>query len=399
MADQLAPVPATFGDAISERMASAHVDLAARWLDDLRQIIAVPPREVFPTASLLDHIPGLIRHIAEALRAEGGTAMVANTEVVAKAQELGELRFSQRATVHQILREYRLLSEVLTGFVADQLESLGDGVPALEVLQVSVRLQESLHVLMQTTVDTFVARYADTIAGQTARLEGFNKTVSHELRQPLGAIRSAVELIRGDDGSLASEARARCLDVIARNSQRMATLTTTLLTLSSLDVDSLQVQEADLGQIANDVCDQLADMAASRQVVLRPAVPAIRVNTDVARLELVLINLISNAVKYSDPKKTERVVDVIATDATDEVRVSVVDNGLGIPKDLRNRVFEGFVRAHATRDRELGTDGVGLGLAIVAECVRHLGATLNVESDDGRGTSVHVILPKTVVRA
>jgi signal transduction histidine kinase len=68
---------------------------------------------------------------------------------------------------------------------------------------------------------------------------------------------------------------------------------------------------------------------------------------------------------------------------------------LGIPQDHLGRVFEGFYRAHAARDRELDADGIGLGLAIVAECARHLNATLHIDSEEGRGTTLSVHLPAT----
>jgi signal transduction histidine kinase len=365
---------------------------AARWLRRLRELLPVPATAVFPTASLLDHIPDLIEQIAEGLASPGDHPLVANTSVIAKAQELGELRYRQQASVHQLLREYRLLAEVLSDFVGEEVMRLRLDAHASESLAVAARLHDAVFVLMQHTVDTFVARYAATVANQTARLEGFNRMVTHELRQPLGTIRSAAVLLGRPDVS--QEVHARGLEIIESNSRRMATLTTRLLTLSSLEVDSLQTQEVDLAMLVNDSIGQLAEMAASRQVSVAALVPPVRIVTDVARIDLILVNLVSNAIKYSDPGKERRSVEIRAVEDGEYVLLSVVDNGVGIPAEDIDRVFDGFYRAHSARDGELGADGLGLGLAIVAECARHIGASLGVRSDVSTGTTFTVRVPR-----
>src|SRR5262245_20201538 len=101
-------------------MRAAHVELASRWLQRLHALLPVPLTAVFPSASLLDHIPDLIEHLADDIASNAEQALIANTAVIAKAQELGELRYGQHASVHQLLREYRLLAEVLSEFIAEK---------------------------------------------------------------------------------------------------------------------------------------------------------------------------------------------------------------------------------------------------------------------------------------
>jgi len=98
-----------FGDLIAERMGAEHRTLAARWFERLLDVIPVDAREVFPTESLLDHIPALILEISAYLRAPEDAAIAANTAILDKARELGALRHTQRASLHQVLREYQLL--------------------------------------------------------------------------------------------------------------------------------------------------------------------------------------------------------------------------------------------------------------------------------------------------
>jgi signal transduction histidine kinase len=131
-------------------------------------------------------------------------------------------------------------------------------------------------------------------------------------------------------------------------------------------------------------------------VEIRIAEPLPVLVVDVARLELILVNLISNGIKYSDPTKTDRFVYVesVPCDEATLACVAVRDNGLGIPQESLSTVFRRFVRAHANRDSELGVRGSGLGLAIAAECAEAVGGAIRVESTVGQGTSFLVTLPR-----
>jgi signal transduction histidine kinase len=123
---------------------------------------------------------------------------------------------------------------------------------------------------------------------------------------------------------------------------------------------------------------------------------------DPARLELVLLNLVANAIKYSDPEKGEsfvevaharRQVDAALPDQPDTFTLSVRDNGLGIAEADQPAIFDRFFRAHAHRDQELGVTGTGLGLAIVIDCVQALGGAIRCESRTGEGTTFFITLP------
>jgi signal transduction histidine kinase len=302
-----------YGDLIAERMRGAHAAIATRWLERLRALLPVESNDIFPTDHLLDHIPGLIRELAEFVRVPEAESFAANTAVLAKARELGQLRYEQQASVHQLLQEYRLLGAILSSFVKEQVALLGIPPNARETLDVLTRLQEGVGVLLQITVDTFVAEYDETIARQTARLENFSRMVSHELRQPLGALQYAGHLLQSNPA--ASEAqRDRCVSVINRNVTHLIDLTGKLETLCRLTdrADDAHRQEVDVTKLAGEVARQLREMADAREVQVRLAPDLPTATLDVARVELILINLVSNAIKYSDPSKAERVVDVAA---------------------------------------------------------------------------------------
>ena len=377
-------------------MSEAHESLAARWLDRLNELLPVTAGEVFPTGALLDHIPSLIREIAAYLKDLEVDEFAANTFVLDKARELGELRYEQRASVHQLLREYRVLSAILVTFVEEETTRL-DVIAPSEVIAVLRRLSQAVAVLQQTTVETFIAKYTAQIADQTRRLENFNRMVSHELRQPIGALQFAVKLAEASDEAVA---RAGYREVIDRNLTRLVRLTDQLAMMSRLktSTDTAQTQRLPLSLVAREVARQLRDMAERRDVEIRVSESLPIIEVDVAAVELILVNLISNAIKYSDPSKPERIVQVLGEAAPDAWSIVVEDNGMGIAPEHLPHVFERAYRAHAERDEELGTDGFGLGLAIVSDCVKDLGGEITVESRPGEGASFKVGLPRPSAR-
>jgi signal transduction histidine kinase len=108
---------------------------------------------------------------------------------------------------------------------------------------------------------------------------------------------------------------------------------------------------------------------------------------DLGRLELALVNLISNAVKYCDPDKPRRLVEITARRLENGAcEICVRDNGIGIPADRISRIFRRFTRAHSDRADFESVTGVGLGLAIVDDCVNAMDGTITVESIEGTGT-------------
>ena len=126
-------------------------------------------------------------------------------------------------------------------------------------------------------------------------------------------------------------------------------------------------------------------MAAERGVEIVVLEPIPDVQVDATRVELALINLIGNAVKYSDPNEGHRWVRIGVQRQEDGYwRISVSDNGMGIPEEMQELVFEQFVRAHPEV-----ADGTGLGLAIVRTAIEQMGGRIWLESEHGTGTTVH----------
>ena len=127
-------------------------------------------------------------------------------------------------------------------------------------------------------------------------------------------------------------------------------------------------------------------MAGEREVRIEVREPIPDVQVDATRVELALINLIGNAIKYSDPEEDDRWVRVgVQRQEDGHWRISVSDNGLGIPEEMQALVFEQFVRAHPEV-----ADGTGLGLSIVRTAVEQIGGRIWLESENGTGTAFHL---------
>jgi signal transduction histidine kinase len=387
-----------YADVVSRRVAAERLPLAERWLERLNELLLVDTNEVFPSEKLVDHIPTLIAEIATYLRAPADEEIAANAAVIDKARELGVLRHEQRASVHQLLREYELLEELLETFVVDETAHLGLQPTAQECFDVLQRMTRATRTLMRTTVDTFVSEYTTTIQERNERIRSFNRMASHELRSPIGTLLFAAALLEKDVVQSDPQRLKRVATTISSNVERLSQLVTNLERLTRLTetLDVPSQQETDLQTLATDVARQLGEMAASRGVAIRiePSLPALFI--DAARLELVILNLVSNAIKYCDPDKPDRFVAIgpFNGESGDGIcAIAVRDNGLGIPDGDEVAIFERFVRAHSHLDPKLGVSGTGLGLAIVAECVRELGGSIECASRLGKGSTFVVRLP------
>jgi signal transduction histidine kinase len=380
------------GEAIQARQR----ELSLTWLERLVALLPVEVNSVFTSNELLDHIPTLIAEIGKYVAAPESGDIAANTVVTEHARALGQLRHRQQASVHQVLREYDLLAELLAEHLDERAASMPSPPESRDCLEATRRVGRAVRVLMQVTVATFIAEYSDTITGQAARITRFNQALSHELRNVLGTIHYAAGVLASSSPAAAA-ARERVTATLTRNTDRALQIVRSLERLPSsgvLATGSPSEQLIDLGELVDEVFRQLREMAEARSVALRSIGPFPRIYVDTGRLELVLVNLVANAVKYSDPRKTARYVEVTADTRAESYEIRVADNGVGIPAVAIGKIFERFQRAHEHLDATLGIEGSGLGLAIVEECIGSLAGEIVVESDEGVGATFTIKLPK-----
>jgi len=215
-------------------------------------------------------------------------------------------------------------------------------------------------------------------------------TVSHELRTPLTAIRGTVDLLDGGDAGSLSEVQARLVNLLRANADRLRLIVDDLLDIGALDGGRVEfdLDDADVLEIARRAVDEVAAQAAAAgvSVSLRGEGSAMAI-VDAQRIRQVLDNLVQNAVKFT-PRGGQ--VEVSIRPRAARIEIVVRDNGIGIPPDEVERVFEKFYR---TRRGEHVARGTGLGLPIARSIVELHGGTLRAESDGQSGTVMRAEIP------
>jgi two-component system phosphate regulon sensor histidine kinase PhoR len=217
----------------------------------------------------------------------------------------------------------------------------------------------------------------------------FAANVSHELRTPLTAIQGFAETLL--DGAYSEpEAARRFAEIIHREAQRLNSLIEDVLKLSQIESGkTAMVRKAvAIERLVSDVLERLGEKARDHKIKKKLAAHLHPVAGDPGLLAQALLNLLDNAVKYTQAGGT---ITISAEQTDGFVHLKVADNGIGIPAEARERIFERFYRVDRARSRLFG--GTGLGLAIVKHIVETHSGRIELRSEEGKGTSVSMFLP------
>jgi two-component system phosphate regulon sensor histidine kinase PhoR len=211
--------------------------------------------------------------------------------------------------------------------------------------------------------------------------------VSHELRTPLTAIKGYAETLRKEVDATPGK---KYVEIIERNTNRLINIVNDLLLLSRLEEKpALELEDIDIRDFLENVIkifdQRLRDKRLSLVVDVEENLPTIK--ADSFKLEQMLVNLLDNAIKYTDHGE----IAISAGVQENRVRIQVRDTGIGIPKENIPRIFERFYVVDKSRSRKSG--GTGLGLSIVKHIVFLHQGTIGIESIPGEGTTVTVMLP------
>jgi len=222
----------------------------------------------------------------------------------------------------------------------------------------------------------------------------FAANVSHELRTPITNIMGYVETLR-DVGMDDREQTRKFLDIVHRNTERLAFIVEDLLSLARLERpearENLARELTPVRPIIEATIAQFEAARAEKNIRIEVdalAPPSLQAMVDAQFIEQALGNLLSNAIKYSPANTT---VKIRARLVSGEIELAVIDQGPGIAREHLPRLFERFYRVDRARSREMG--GTGLGLAIVKHIALVHGGRVEVESEQGKGSTFRLVLP------
>lgn len=218
----------------------------------------------------------------------------------------------------------------------------------------------------------------------------FIANVSHDFRSPLTSIKGYLEAMV--DGVIPPESQEKYLHIVIGETERLANLTQSMLSLNSLDEArlGLELSDFDMAVLVRSVCETFEGICSKRGITFELifAAPSYTVRADYGRINQALHNLIDNAIKFSDEKSSIR---IRLQDVGEKLSVSIKDFGCGIPKEDLGKIWTRFYKSDASRGKD--KKGTGLGLSITREIIMAHGETIDVASTPGSGTEFIFRLP------
>jgi signal transduction histidine kinase len=271
------------------------------------------------------------------------------------------------------IRPMRELAEVMDRFGRGDRDARAEPHGAAELREMGRRFNELATAIVQRR-EVMIA---------------FLGGVAHDLRNPLSALKLTVGLIRPDRPLPPEDVMRRTIDRIGHQISGMDRMIGDFLEMARIEGGRLElrVEEHDARTFVTEVVELFEGISPGRSLVASVPPEPVPIRADRLRIEQVLTNLVSNALKYSEPDSP---VEVELTGAPGEVRLRVTDRGIGIRPDDLPRLFEPFRRVGLSKER---IPGVGLGLFVVRRIVEAHGGRIEVQSVVGEGSTFRVVLP------
>lgn len=360
-------------------------ELTRAWLDRLIERLNMQPRRIFPSETLLNHIPEVLKAISSYLCSGGdlGAERLVRDELT----KLARLRREQGYDIDEIVAEFEILGDILYSALREEAQGFNRKVPPDYAIEVAERLWRALMVITAITASTFREEGFRDRRERARLLGSFGRDLAHELRNRLHTAEVAVQLLSND--RLNPEAREKTFRTLQNTLRRIKGVADDVhaLAIAQGSEETAQGRRLSLRELLQETVEELEGIAIERGVRIEVQEPIPDVQVDATRVELALVNLIGNAVKYCDASESDRWVRVSVQREEDDQgfwRVAVSDNGVGIPDNMQTLVFDQFVRAHPDV-----ADGTGLGLAIAREAVEQMGGRIWLESQPGEGTTFY----------
>ncbi len=298
------------------------------------------------------------------------------------------------ARVEELLRENRQLRDELKSKAAIAARAMATFQQRALLMEITRQQNEDLDRLASelARAKKLEEERAREIESAARLKSEFLANFSHEIRTPLNAITGYCDLLLRDEGSRLTPHGRRDLSVIKSNARTLLALINDILDLSKIEAGRTEVvkETVDLKELADECLASVREVIKNKEVVLAADIGPQKVFSDPLKLRQVMLNLLSNAAKFTDAGEI-----VVTAEAQGSTLLLVVeDTGAGIPEDQLPFIFDKFRQVDGSSRRRVG--GTGLGLAIVKEVTQILGGTVSVTSTLGRGSRFTVTLPGAI---
>lgn len=346
------------------------------WESNVRRDVHLASNQTGP--ALRAQLPEILENLASNL------STGANASTLDAAGEIGRAHGEQRAglseyTHAQVLAEYRILRKVIFNVLAD------------EHFPVSEKRDTILNVLdegLEKALEQFVLMRSENLQRSNRDLEHFAAIAAHDLKSPLATISGFAEILEDRlAGKLELEDR-QCIQAIRRSSARMTQLIDRLLEYATVGREVKPFEIVRMNELVKDVLESMNTTITKKKAKIQTTeLPD--VFGDASLLNQLFQNIISNALKYSNPTKTPQIQ--ISCDSEDQYWIfSVQDNGVGFDPKEKDNIFSLYKRLDSTKDQT----GLGIGLATCRKVVELHGGSLWAESKLGEGSTFFFSLPK-----
>jgi len=324
------------------------------------------------------------------------------------------VEYFQKALDYGEAYKFRHLLENIYGALSDSYEKLNEYDESLKYFKksheiITQRLQEASEMKTRYLdvahrVDTF-KKESEELAAKNTELKKLNTQLtqlniekneflgiaSHDLKNPLASISLSATTLKKHYKNFAPEKVENYLDKIAATSDRMKNIIINLLNINTIESGEYNItkSEINLSKLIEYIIDDFEQNAKQKNIEIKFVQPKeIKITTDEQAIHRILENLISNAIKYSNPDGT---VDIELLSGSDKVTIKIKDNGLGIQDSEKKRVFQKFPRL--SNKPTAGENSTGLGLSIVKKLTELIGGNISFESEYGKGTTFVLELP------
>jgi signal transduction histidine kinase len=380
---------------LSDFIRSRTSEIVRQWENFARTCL--PAASTMDDAALRDHVVELLRFIADDMdspqsnfeQAEKGQGRGPKLAADTEAEKHAIMRVADGFTIDQVMGEFRALRASVLHLCTKE------SVEQFEITEIT-RFNECIDQVLCESLARHTTLVADVLRDSNRQKDEFISTLSHELRNPVGAISSCAEIL--NDSATKDPAVARVVDILARQTGHLTRLLEDLLDVARISRKRIifKIEATDIRTCVQDAVDANSQLITRKGQTIKVDMPSspLTMHVDCTRVAQVVSNLVNNAVKYSPTSST---IKVSLTIDTDHAAICVTDNGVGIEARLLPHVFEAF---YLNRAGDLAKQGLGIGLWLSRQLIEMQGGTITVESA-GRGTGAEfcVRLPLYVSRS